>query len=127
MWNWLKDNGTSLLALAAILTVILTSTNSIHHRLDAQEKLIEQRFDAQEKLIEQRFETQDRYIQQRLDAQDRYVEQRFDATDERLARIENELAALRSLTVGIIKRVSHNEGQIDVLMEHLQAGDTPAP
>ena len=108
MWNWLKDNGTGLIALAAILTVILTSTNSIHHRLDAQDRYIDQRFDA----VDRRFEAVDR---------------RFDAVDQRFNRIENELSTLRGLIVGISERVSRNEGQIDVIREQIQAVDTPTP
>ncbi len=101
MWNWLKDNGTALIALTAILTVILTSTNSIHQRLDVQ----------------------DRYIEQRFDAQDKYINQRFDAQDQRLHQLTGEVSEIRKLS----DRLSRAEERIDAIREQIQTVDAPTP
>ncbi len=119
MQDWIKENSvpitivlSTVVALATVLTVILTSTNSIHHRLD----------DMNQRLNDMRAE-----MNQRFDAQDKYINQRFDAMDQRLERLENDVTELRQLTVSISERVSRNEGQIDVLRQRLQTADTPSP
>ena len=73
--------------------------------------------------MNQRFDTQDKHINQRFDAQDKYINQRFDAMDQRFDRLENDVSELRNLS----DRVSHNEGQIDVIRQQLQTADTPSP
>ncbi len=152
MQDWIRENKTPITIVisavagtAAVVGVILISINSIHHRLDAQDRYITQRFEAQDRSITQRFEAQDRSITQRFEAQDRSITQRFEAmdkainqhfnavghrfdnTDERLDRLTDEVSELRKLTVGISERVSRNEGQIDVIKQQLQTADAPAP
>ncbi len=135
MWNWLKDNGTALIALATILTVILTSNNAIHHRLndirtdmnqrfDAQDKYINQRFDA----VNQRFDAQDKRIDdleadmnQRFDAQNKYINQRFDAQDKRLDRLTDEVSEVRRLS----DRITRNDMRLDTVEQQLQTADAP--
>ena len=51
------------------------------------------------------------------------IHQRFDAMDRRFDRLENDVSELRNLS----DRVSHNEGQIDVIRQQLQTADTPSP
>ncbi len=99
MWNWLKDDGTALIVLAAILTVILTSNNAIHHRLNDIRTDMNQRFDA--------------------------VNQRFDAQDQRLGRLADEVAELRKLTISIGERVSRSEGRIEIIREQIRTVDIP--
>ena len=119
MQDWIKENSTpitivisTVAALATVLTVILTATNSIHHRLDD---------------MNHRFDAQDKHINQRFDAQDKYINQRFDAVDQRFDALENDVTELRELIVGISERVSRNEGQIDVIRQQLQTADAPSP
>ena len=141
MQDWIRENKTPITIVisavagtAAVVGVILISINSIHHRLDAQDRYITQRFEAQDRSITQRFEAQDRSITQRFEAMDKAINQhfnavghRFDKTDERLDRLTDEVSELRKLTVGISERVSRNEGQIDVIKQQLQTADAPAP
>lgn len=141
MQNWIKENSVSItivistvVALATVLTVTLTSINSIHHRLDDMNQRLNdiraemnQRFDAQDKYINQRFDAQDKYINQRFDAQDRHINQRFDAVDRRFDALENDVSELHELLVSTGERVSRNEGQIDVIRQQLQTADAPAP
>ena len=112
MQDWIKENSTpitivtsTVVALATVLTVILTATNSIHRRLDD---------------MNHRFDAQDKHINQRFDAQDKHINQRFDV-------LENDVTELRELIVGISERVSRNEGQIDVIRQQLQTADAPSP
>ena len=134
MWNWLKDNGTALVALAGIFTLILTSNNTLHNRLDDIRADINQRFDAQEKLFSQRFDAQEKLFSQRFDAQDKRIDdleaemnRRFDAQDKHIDRLTDEVSEIRKLTVGISERVSRNEGEIDVIRQQIQTADNPAP
>lgn len=141
MWIWLKDNGTALIALATILTAVLTSNNAIHHRLndirtdmnqrfDAQDKRIydleadmNQRFDAQDKYINQRFDAQDKYINQRFDAQEKYMSQRFDVQDKRLDGLSDEVSQVHRLS----DRITRNDMRLDEVEQQLQTADAPAP
>ncbi len=137
MQDWIKENSipitiviSTVVALATVLTVIQTSTNSIHYRLDDMNHRLNDiraemnhRFDAQDKYINQRFDA----VDHRFDAQDKYINQRFDAVDQRLEGLENDVSELRQLTVSISERVSHNEGQIDVIRQQLQTADAPSP
>ena len=141
MQDWIKENSvpitiaaSTVVALATVLTVILTSINSIHHRLDDMNQRLNdiraemnQRFDAQDKHINQRFDAQDKHINQRFDAQDKYINQRFDAVDQRFDALENDVTELRELIVSTSERVSRNEGQIDVIRQQLQTADAPSP
>ena len=115
MSSWLKDRGSvigavagAIAAFVAILQLFVVGP-------------MNQRFDALERHVDQRFDAQDKYINQRFDA----VDQRFDAQDQRLDRLTDEVSALRQLTVSIGERVSRNEGQIDLIREHLQTVDAP--
>lgn len=58
-------------------------------------------------------------LHKRLDAQDRYIDQRFDAVDWRFDRLTHEVSELRRLIVDLGRRVSRNEGEIDVIRGHL--------
>ena len=131
-WNWSKENAGTLAALGGVLLGVIGIVqfgvlNPIHQRFDA----IDRRFDAQDSRdlddlkaeMNQRFDTQDKHINQRFDAQDKYINQRFDAMDQRFDRLENDVSELRNLS----DRVSHNEGQIDVIRQQLQTADTPSP
>ena len=134
MWNRLKDNAAVLVALLAALALIHNSNNTLHHRLDDIRTDINQRFDEQGRSINQRFADQNRSINQRFDDQNRYIDQRFDAVNQRFevqdrkfdALIE-EVSELRKLTVGIVERISRNEGEIDVIRQQLQIADQPSP
>ena len=151
MPNWITENKTpitiavsSIIAVAAIVGTLQTSTNSIHHRLDDMNHRLNdmnhrlndvradmnQRFDAQDKHFNQRFDAQDKHFNQRFDDQDRYINQRFDAVDQRLdaqdRRIEdlaNGISELRKLS----DRVSRNEGEIDIIRRQLKTAETQSP
>ena len=148
MSNWFEKHSNTLITVATIILAVGALVSILDQRLDAQDKFISERFDAQDRYINQRFDTvdqrfdavdqrfdaQDRYINQRFDAQDRYINQRFEAVDQRLDamgkridRLADEVAELRKLLVGINERVSRNEGRIDVILERIQAADTPSP
>ena len=144
MPNFFERHRDTLITVATVLVAFLGFVAIIDQRFNAQENLINQRFDAQDRRIDnleadmnqrfdamyrymnQRFDAQDRYMSQRFDDQDRYMDQRFDAVDQRLDQLTSEAAELRKLTVGIIERVSRNEGEIDVIREQLQTADKPA-
>ena len=143
--------GTIALAFVGFVTVIDQRFDAqdklIDQRFTDQNKLIDQRFEAVDQrfvAVDQRFESVDQRfealnhrfeaINQRFDAQDRRIDdlkadmtRRFDAQDERLDRLTDEVSELRKLTVGIIERVSRNEGEIDVIRDQLRTADKPAP
>ena len=99
---------------------------AVAQRFGDQDKRIDQRFDT----IDQRFGDQDKRIDQRFDTIDQRfdaIDQRFDAQDKRIDRLFDEVSELRKLMVGIIERVSRNEGEIDVIREQLQIVDAPSP
>ena len=127
MLAYLKAHGELFITLAAIVggLAILITING--NRFDAQDKLIAQRLDAQERLMNQRFEAQDRLMNQRFEQ----VNQRFEVQEklmnQRFDRLTDEIAELRRIMVGIGERVSRNEGEIDVIREHLRIADTPSP
>ena len=143
--------GAIALAFVGLVTVIDlrfdVQDKLIDQRFTDQNKLIDQRFEAVDQRfvavdqrfqsVDQRFEALDHRfdaINQRFDAQDRRIDdlkaemtRRFDAQDERLDRLTDEVSELRKLTVGIIERVSRNEGEIDVIRDQLRTADKPAP
>ena len=147
MPNWITENKTpitiavsSIIAVAAIVGTLQTSTNSIHHRLDDMNHRLNdmnhrlndvradmnQRFDAQDRHFNQRFDDQDRYINQRFDAVDQRfdaVDQRLDAQDRRIEDLANGISELRKLS----DRVSRNEGEIDVIRQQLKTAETQPP
>ena len=134
MPSWFEKHSNTLITVATIIVAFGALVTIFDQRLDAQDRLISERFDAQDRLISERFDAQDRYIDQRFDAMDRSINQRFeavaqrfDAVDERIDRLTEEVAELRTLLVGINERVSRNEGRIDVILEQIQAADTPSP
>ena len=152
MLTWLKDNGPVIGALAgtvvavvAVLQIVVVGPmnsrfddlrSDVNSRFDAVDRRFNafraemtQRFDA----VDQRFDAVDQRfdaVDQRFDAVDQRfhdfraeMAQRFDAVDQRLDRLGNDFSELRALS----DRVSHNEGQIDFLMQQLQTVDAPTP
>ncbi|MDE0206965.1 MAG: hypothetical protein OXP66_13180 [Candidatus Tectomicrobia bacterium] len=112
MNGFFEKYGQTLIVVASLIVAVFamaafthTSTDTVHKRLDAHERHIDQRFEA----MEQRFN------------------QRFDAVDRRFDRLTDEVSDLRQLIVDLGQRVSRNEGEIDVIRGHLQIADTPAP
>ena len=109
----------------------------VAQRLDAQGERMNERFeqitqrlDAQDERMNERFEQ----INQRLDAQDermnehfKLINQRFEQVDRRLDGLTGEVSELRRLMVSVSERVARNEGEIDVIREHLRIADTPSP
>jgi exonuclease VII large subunit len=119
MWTWLKDNGTALIALATILTAVLTSNNAIHHRLNDIRTDVNQRFDAQDK----RLDDLKADINQRFDAQDKYMNQRFDIQGKRLDGLTDEVSQVHRLS----DRIARNDMRLDTVEQQLQTADAPAP
>ena len=95
IWNWLKDNSSGLLVVAAIIGSMQLFHSSIVSRMD-------ERFEAQNRLITQHFDAQDKYMNARFNA----VGQRFDSIERRLESVETEVQ-------GISERVAYNEGRVD--------------
>ena len=108
MWTWLKDNGTALIALATILTAVLTSNNAIHHRLNDIRTDVNQRFDAQDK---------------RFDDLKADMNQRFDIQDKRLDGLTDEVSQVHRLS----DRITRNDMRLDTVEQQLQTADAPAP
>ena len=96
MPSWIEQHSNTLITIATIIVAF-----------GALVTILDQRFDA---------------VDQRFDA----VNQRFDAMDKRIDHLTGEVSELRRLTVGISERVSRNEGRIDVILEQIQAADTPS-
>ena len=55
------------------------------------------------------------------------MDQRFDRIDQRLDRLTDAVAELYRLMASVSERVARNEGEIDVIREHLRIADTPSP
>ena len=126
MLTWLKDYGPAIGALtgaliAFIAVLQLVVVGPMNQRFDQQDKRTS--MPASDAEMDQRFDQQDRYVNTRFDA----VDQRFNQQDERLDLLTNEVAELRKLTISIVERVSRHDGQIEFLMQQLQAVDVPAP
>lgn len=104
MTSWLKEKGSviggiagTIMAVVAVLQLFVVAP-------------MNQRFDAMEK---------------RLDTMKRHLGQRFDAQDQRLDRLADEVAELRTLTIGIGERISRSEGQIEIIREQIKTVDAP--
>ncbi|MDE0207749.1 MAG: hypothetical protein OXP66_17170 [Candidatus Tectomicrobia bacterium] len=126
MTSYFEKYGQTIITLAAIVAAFVGLVTINGQGFDAQDQRFDaqdQRFDAQERFNDRFFEVVDR----RLEAQDRLMNQRFDAQDQRLDRLTDEVSELRRLMVGIVERVSRNEGEIDVIREQLRIADTPSP
>ena len=133
MTNFFERHSDTLVTVATIIVAFAALVAIIDQRFNAQEKLISQRFDA----VDQRFEAVDQRfeaVDQRFDAQDKRIDnletnmnRGFDAQDKRFDRLIDDVSELRKLTVGIIERVSRNEGEIDVIREQIQTADKPLP
>ena len=119
----------SIVAMTAIVGILQTSINSIHHRFDDMNQRLSDmnhRLNDVRAEMNQRFDDQDKYINQRFDAVDQRfggVDQRFDAVDQRFdiqdRRIEDlakDISELRKLS----DRVSRNEGELDVIRQQLK-------
>ena len=151
MGTYFEKYGQTIITLAAIVAAFVGLVTIVGNRFDAQDRfnsllfeLVNQRLDAQDRLANQQFEAVNQRLDaqdQRLDARDRLANQRFEAVsqrfeavnqlfeavNQRLDRLTDGVSELRRLVVGIGKRVSRNEGEIDVIREQLRIADTPSP
>ena len=136
MASWLKDKGGVISALAgttaAFVAVLqLFVVGPMNQRFDAMERYVDQRINALTVQMNQRFDAVDQRfnaVDQRFNAVDQRFDdanRRGDDTNQRLDRLTDEVSELRKLTVNIGERVSHNEGQIEVIREQLQTADAP--
>ena len=80
MWAWVKENGTGLLAIAAVSTLLFSVVNA---RIDTKFAAMNQRFDD---LIQS-------------------MNQRFEAVDQRMDRMTDSIDALRGDPVRLGERV----------------------
>jgi exonuclease VII large subunit len=147
MLTWLKDNGSRIAALAAVFTAFITAlhlfvANPVHKRFDDLRTDMNQRFDDMNQSVDQRFLGLEKRMEQGFAhaAKEReqnfaHLSQRFDDQDDRLDRLVHlsqrldrlteEVSELRQLTVGVVERVSRNEGRIQAVQEQLQIADAP--
>ena len=98
----------------------------VMQRLDAQDEGMNERFDQ----IDQRFEQVNQRMNERFEQVNQRFEQmnqRFDRIDQRLDRLTDAVAELYRLMASVSERVARNEGEIDVIREHLRIADTPSP
>ena len=151
MKAWLKDNGPVIGALAgtaaafvAILQIFVVGPmnrnfDAVNLRFDDLRSEMNERFGDMQEGVDQRLGAMDQRIGElrtdmnqrfgdlrsemntRFDAQDKYMKTRFDAVDQRLDGLGNDVSDLRALS----DRVSVNEGQIRIILEQVQAADTP--
>ena len=115
MPNFFARHSDTLITIATIVLAFLGLVTIMDQRFNA----VDQRFNA----IDQRFKA----IDLRFDAQDRRIDELKADMNRRFDRLTDEVFELRRLTIGIIERVSRNEGEIDVIREQLQIADKPAP
>ena len=66
-------------------------------------------------------------VSQRLDAQHQRMNERFEPIHQRLDRLTDGVFEPRRLMVSVSERVARNEGEIDVIREHLPVAATPSP
>ena len=155
MWNWIRNNGTGILAVGAVITALHFSVGSINHRIDDTHRrlddalgrlgnvnqgirqsisdlkaAVEQRFDAQDARIDDlATDINRRFENFREDVNRRFEDLRADMNqrfDAQDKRIEDLARGLVDLrTLG--DRVSRNEGQINVIMQQLQDPDESTP
>lgn len=142
MKAWLKDNGPVIGALAAVIVAFVAVLQlavvgpmnrgfaDIRSEMNGRFEAMDQRFDDLRAEMNQRFDQQDKYMNARFNA----IDERFEAVDrrigtveQRLDRLTDEVSELRILVTGIGERVSRNDGQIEVIREHLQIVDAPEP
>ena len=119
MPDFLEKHGSMFLVLGVVIAGFAALVVIMGQRFDAQQQingqfvqLVTQRLDAQDELTNERFEQVDRL---------------FDGQDQRLDRLTDAVTDLHRLMVGITERVFRNEGEIDVIREHLGIADTPSP
>ena len=91
-----QKNGTGLIAIAAVLTLLF---NVVNARIDAKFEVMNQRFDD--------------------------MNQRFDAVDQRMDRMTDSIDALRGDLVRLGERVSSNKGGLDLLSQQIQRTSPP--
>ena len=108
MWAWVKENGTGLLAIAAVLTLLF---NVVSARIDTKFEAMNQRFDDLIQSMNQRFDA---------------VDQRFDAVDQRMDRMTDSIDALHGDLVRLGERVSSNKGALDLLSQQIQRISAPS-
>ena len=108
MWAWFKENGTGLLAIAAVLTLFF---NVVSARIDTKFEAMNQRFDD----MNQRFDDLIQNMNQRFADLNRSTNQRFDAVDQRMDRMTDSIDALRGDLVRLGERVSSNKGALEML------------
>ena len=144
MASWLREKGSTIGAIAGTLAAIvavlqLFVVGPMNQRFNDLRAYMDQQFDAQDQRIDgltaymtQRFEA----VDQRFDAQDEQrdrleaeTSRRFDAMDARFdsqqAQTNRRFDAVLEAIMGFDRRVSRNEGQIEVIREQIQAVDAP--
>ena len=114
-WNRIKENAGAIAATCMVVGILAGffqySINSIHLRLNAQDKYINQRFDDLEKRMEQGF-AHAKEVRQKDFA---HLSQRFDDQDRRIEDLAGDVSELHRLTLNIGERVSRNENDIQQL------------
>ncbi len=118
MWAWVKENGTGLLAIAAVLTLLF---NVVSARIDTKFEAMNQRFDDLIQSMNQRFDAVDQRFVDLIQS----TNQRFDAVDQRMDRMTDSIDALHGDLVRLGERVSSNKGALDLLSQQIQRISAP--
>ena len=119
MASWLREKGSTIGAIAGTLAAIvavlqLFVVGPMNQRFNDLRAYMDQRFDAQDQQRD------------RLEAE---TSRRFDAMDARFdsqqAQTNRRFDAVLEAIMGFDRRVSRNEGQMEVIREQIQAVDAP--
>ena len=137
MPDFLEKYGSMFMVLGVVIAGFAALVVIMGQHLDAQRQinsqflqLVTERLDAQDERMDERFEQINQRMNERFELVDQRFEQidrRFDQVDRRLDRLTDAVTELQRLMSGITERVSRNEGEIDVIREHLRIADTPSP
>ena len=126
MPDFLEKHGSMVTILGVVIAGLAVFVVIMGQHFDAQQQinsqffqLVMQRLDAQDERMNERFEQVDQRFEQ--------MDQRFDRIDQRLDRLTDAVAELYRLMASVSERVARNEGEIDVIREHLRIADTPSP
>ena len=121
-----------VIALAGLFWNVNTGFNLVHDRMDRMQAETNARFDQMfDRMDRMQAETNARFDQMfdRMDRMQAETNARFDQMFDRMDRMQAEtnrrFDAILETIMGFDRRVSRNEGQIEVIRDQLQAEGAP--